>query len=82
MLITWDQVCPSSAARWPQTPVETVVVTGEAYILDFEARLELEDGDVDLAELLAADGTDRHLDAASIRPRTSRTWPTPAGRPA
>ncbi len=34
-----------------QTPVRTVVVTGEAHILDFAARLEgLEDTDVDLAD--------------------------------
>jgi long-chain acyl-CoA synthetase len=46
--------------------VETIVVTGETHILDFESRLELEDGDVDLAELLAGDGTDRHLDADII----------------
>ena len=39
------------------------MVTGEAHILDFGARLALEDGDVDLADLLAGDPTDRHLDA-------------------
>ena len=43
--------------------MRTVVVTGEAHTLDFAARLELEDGDVDAADLLAADPTDRHLDA-------------------
>ena len=40
-----------------------MIVTGEAHTLDFAARLELEDGDVDAADLLAADPTDRHLDA-------------------
>jgi long-chain acyl-CoA synthetase len=41
-----------------------VVVTGEAHILDFAARLEsLEDGDIDAADLLAADPADRHLDS-------------------
>jgi long-chain acyl-CoA synthetase len=39
------------------------VVTGEAHALDFTARLELEDGEIDLADLLAGDPTDRHLDA-------------------
>jgi long-chain acyl-CoA synthetase len=44
--------------------VRTVVVTGEAHTLDFTARLDgLEDGDVDLADLLAADPTDAHRDA-------------------
>src|SRR6185312_16035489 len=39
-------------------------VTGPAHVLDFAARLEgLGDHEVDLAELLAADDTDRHLDA-------------------
>jgi long-chain acyl-CoA synthetase len=64
VLITWDQVLPFVRGALAQTPVETVIVTGESHILDFGARLELEDGDVDLAELLAADPTDRHLDAA------------------
>ena len=55
--------CPSSAAPSTRPRCETVVVTGEAHILDFAARLELEDGDVDLADLLAGDPTDRQLDA-------------------
>ena len=63
MLITWDQVLPFVRGALAATPVETVIVTGEAHALDFAARLELEDGDVDLADLLAADPTDRHLDA-------------------
>jgi long-chain acyl-CoA synthetase len=63
VLITWDQVLPFVRSALAATPVETVVVTGEAHILDFAARLDLEDGDVDLADLLAGDPTDRHLDA-------------------
>ena len=63
--------CPSSAAPWPSTPVETVVVTGPAHTADFTARAATEPGDVDLADLLAADPTDRHLDAGV----------DPAGRP-
>ena len=65
VLVTWDQVLPFVRSALAATPVRTVVVTGEAHTLDFGARLEgLEDGDVDLADLLAADPTDRHLDAA------------------
>lgn len=63
LLVTWDQVLPFVRGALAQTPVQTVVVTGEAHIPDFAARLELEDGDVDLADLLAGDPTDRHLDA-------------------
>src|SRR3954471_10540743 len=63
LLVTWDQVLPFVRTALAQTPVETVVVTGEAHITDFAARLDLEDGDVDLADLLAGDPTDRHLDA-------------------
>ncbi|RBY89367.1 class I adenylate-forming enzyme family protein [Blastococcus sp. TF02A-30] len=62
-LITWDEVLPFVRGALEQTPVRTVIVTGEAHTLDFGARLELEDGDVDLADLLAGDTTDRHLDA-------------------
>jgi long-chain acyl-CoA synthetase len=63
VLITWDQVLPFVRGALAPTPVATVIVTGEAHTLDFAARLELEDGDVDAADLLAADPTDRHLDA-------------------
>ena len=64
MVITWDQVLPFVRGALAETPVEMIVVTGEAHILDFSARLDgLEDGDVDLADLLAGDPTDRHLDA-------------------
>ena len=64
MVITWDQVLPFVRGALAETPVETIVVTGEAHVLDFSARLDgLEDGDVDLADLLAGDPTDRHLDA-------------------
>ncbi|WP_324276381.1 class I adenylate-forming enzyme family protein [Blastococcus brunescens] len=63
LLVTWDQVLPFVRGALAQTSVQTVVVTGEAHIHDFAARLELEDGDVDLADLLAGDPTDRHLDA-------------------
>jgi long-chain acyl-CoA synthetase len=63
VLITWDQVLPFARGALAATPVETVVVTGEAHIPDFAARLELEDGEIDLADLLAGDPTDQHLDA-------------------
>jgi long-chain acyl-CoA synthetase len=63
LLVTWDNVLPFVRGALEPTPVQTVVVTGEAHILDFAARLELADGDVDLAALLAGDPTDRHLDA-------------------
>ncbi|GAB3191735.1 AMP-binding protein [Geodermatophilus arenarius] len=64
VLVTWDQVLPFVRSALEATPVQTVVVTGEAHTLDFAARLEgLEATDVDLADLLAADPTDRHLDA-------------------
>ena len=46
------------------TPVQTVVVTGAAHVLDFGARLQsLQGEEIDLADLLADDPTDRHLDA-------------------
>ncbi|SFP86604.1 long-chain acyl-CoA synthetase [Geodermatophilus dictyosporus] len=65
VLVTWDQVLPFVRPALEATPVRTVVVTGEAHTLDLAARLDgLADGDVDLADLLAADPTDRHLDAA------------------
>ncbi|MGY1778700.1 class I adenylate-forming enzyme family protein [Geodermatophilus sp. SYSU D01036] len=64
VLVTWDQVLPFVRGALEATPVQTVVVTGEAHTLDFAARLEgLQATDVDLADLLAADPTDRHLDA-------------------
>jgi long-chain acyl-CoA synthetase len=63
VLITWDQVLPFVRGALAATPVRTVVVTGEAHTLDFAARLPLEDGDVDAADLLGGDATDRHLDA-------------------
>jgi long-chain acyl-CoA synthetase len=67
VLITWDQVLPFVRPALATTPVETVVVTGEAHILDFAARLEPADADgdddIDLADLLTGDPTDRHLDA-------------------
>ncbi|PRY51142.1 long-chain acyl-CoA synthetase [Geodermatophilus tzadiensis] len=65
VLVTWDQVLPFVRPALAATPVRTVVVTGEAHTLDLAARLDgLEATDVDLADLLAADPTDRHLDAA------------------
>jgi long-chain acyl-CoA synthetase len=64
VLITWDQVLPFVRGALAPTPVRAVIVTGEAHILDLAARLEgLEDGDIDAADLLGADPTDRHLDA-------------------
>src|ERR687886_723343 len=63
-LVTWERVLPVVRAAVPSTAVETVVVTGAAHVLDFDARLEgLEVGEVDLADLLRADPGDRHLDA-------------------
>src|SRR5215218_11153933 len=47
LLITWDQVLPFVRGALAQTPVQTVVVTGEAHITDFAARLELADGSLD-----------------------------------
>ena len=64
VLVTWDQVLPFVRSALAATPVRTVVVTGEAHVLDLDARLELAAGDVDLADLLAGDPTDRHLDAS------------------
>ncbi len=63
VLVTWDQVLPLVRPALAATPVDTVVVTGQAHVLDFAARLPLEPGEVDLADLLATDPTDRHLDA-------------------
>jgi long-chain acyl-CoA synthetase len=64
LLVTWDQVLPFVRSALEQTPVRTVVVTGEAHIIDFGARLDgLEPTDVDLADLLGGDPTDRRLDA-------------------
>src|ERR1700712_1147239 len=61
VLVTWDQVLPFVRSAVSATSVQKVIVTGEAHILDFAARLELEDGEIDLAELLAAESSDRHL---------------------
>src|SRR3954454_9678159 len=63
VLVTWEQVLPVVRTALPATDVQTVVVTGAPHVVDFAARLDLADGEIDLAELLAADGTDRHLDA-------------------
>jgi long-chain acyl-CoA synthetase len=63
VLVTWDQVLPFVRTAVAATSVQKVIVTGEAHILDFAARLELEDGEIDLADLLAAESSDRHLDA-------------------
>jgi long-chain acyl-CoA synthetase len=63
-LVTWEQVLPVVRSALPGTPVQTVVVTGAAHVLDFDARLAgLADGEIDLADLLGDDPTDRHLDA-------------------
>jgi long-chain acyl-CoA synthetase len=63
MIVTWDQVLPFVRGALAETPVQTIAVTGEAHISDFAARLPLEDGDVDVADLLAGNPTDRHLDS-------------------
>ena len=62
-LITWDLVLPMVRPALAASPVRTVIVTGEAHSLDLGARLDLADGDVDAADLLGGDPTDRHLDA-------------------
>jgi len=64
VIVTWDQVLPLVRSALAATPVETVVVTGEAHTLDFAARVEVAEGEFDLADALAGDPTDRHLDAA------------------
>ncbi|MGY1688505.1 class I adenylate-forming enzyme family protein [Geodermatophilus sp. SYSU D01105] len=64
VLVTWDQVLPLVRTALAGTAVETVVVTGAAHTTDLAARLDgLGPGEVDLADLLAADPSDRHLDA-------------------
>lgn len=63
-IVTWEQVLPVVRSALSATPVQTVVVTGPAHVLDFDARLEGLAGDeTDLADLLGEDTTDRHLDA-------------------
>jgi long-chain acyl-CoA synthetase len=62
LLITWEQVLPAVRTALPATKVETVVVTGPAQVADFAARLDLAEGEVDLADLLAAQDSDRRLD--------------------
>ncbi|MDT0278281.1 class I adenylate-forming enzyme family protein [Blastococcus goldschmidtiae] len=62
-LITWDQVLPLVRPALAATPVRTVIVTGDAHASDFAARLDIAEGDVDAAELLNGDPTDRHLDS-------------------
>src|SRR3954449_1097454 len=66
VLVTWEQVLPVVRSALPATRVETVVVTGAPHVADFTARLDLGEGEVDLAELLAGDPTDRHLDAGIV----------------
>src|SRR5438270_12044337 len=45
-VVTWEQVLPVLHSALPATPVETVVVTGPAHVLDFAAQLEqLGDGE-------------------------------------
>src|SRR3954471_10957301 len=66
VLVTWEQVLPVVRSALPATRVETVVVTGAPHVADFTARLDLGEGEVDLAELLAGDATDRHLDAGMV----------------
>jgi long-chain acyl-CoA synthetase len=63
-IVTWEQVLPVVRAALSATQVQSVVVTGAAHVRDFDARLEgLADGEIDLADLLGEDSTDRHLDA-------------------
>jgi long-chain acyl-CoA synthetase len=62
-LITWEACLPAVRAALGDTAVRTVVVTGPAQIADPTAPVELPEGGVDLADLLAADPTDAHRDA-------------------
>jgi long-chain acyl-CoA synthetase len=63
-VVTWEQVLPAVRSVRSATPLEHVIVTGPAHVRDFTARIEgLQDGETDLADLLAGDPTDRHLDA-------------------
>ena len=66
MLITWDQVLPFVRGALAATPVRDGRSSpARRTPSTSRARLDgLEDGDVDAADLLAADPTDRHLDAA------------------
>src|SRR5687767_12262760 len=41
LVITWDQVLPFVRGAIAETAVQTIVVTGEAHITDFAARLPL-----------------------------------------
>jgi long-chain acyl-CoA synthetase len=66
VLVTWDLLVPLIRPALAATPVETLVVTGEAHIGDFAARLPLDGGDVDLADLLGGDPGDRRLDAGVV----------------
>ncbi|SFL72701.1 class I adenylate-forming enzyme family protein [Geodermatophilus ruber] len=63
VVVTLDLVLPAVRALRAGTPVETVIVTGDAHAHDLAARLELAGDEVDLADLLGGDPTDRHLDA-------------------
>src|SRR5947209_7040463 len=63
VLITWEQALPAVRSALPATGIGTVIVTGAPHVADFAARLDLAEGEVDLADLLAADDTDRRLDA-------------------
>jgi long-chain acyl-CoA synthetase len=63
VLVTWEQVLPVVRAALPATTVETIVVTGPAQVVDFGARLDLADREVDLTDLLSTEDHDRRLDA-------------------
>ena len=62
-VVTWEQVLPVVRSALTGAPVQTVIVTGAAHVLDFAARLDgLRGDEIDLADLLGDDPTDRHLD--------------------
>ena len=64
LLQVWEQVLPSSAAPWPAPACRPSSSPGGAdRRLRGAGSTACEAGDVDLADLLAADPTDRHLDA-------------------
>jgi long-chain acyl-CoA synthetase len=70
-LVTWEPVLPVVRAALADTGVQTVVVTGPQQIADPGAAVDLEGlpGAVSLGDLLTADPTDSHRDAA-IDPAT------------
>ncbi len=78
VLVTWDQVLPLVRSALAATPVQNVVVTGESHTLDLGARLELEPATSTSPTCSPATPPTGTSTPTSTRPRTWRTWPTPA----